>query len=557
MGDVFRERRYLIPFRSLLLPHIFTDTLIIGAGVAGLRAAIEASTHGDVIVLAKDAFDLSSTAWAQGGIAAVLTQDDSFEEHVEDTLSAGAELCDGAVVRKLVEDGPSRIEELISWGMCVDRARDGSIELGREGGHHHHRIVHADGDATGRELARCLLAQVRRRENIRCFDRCFSLDLLSASGSGGRGEPRVLGAITHHPRYGLQIIWARATILASGGAGQVYRETTNPRVTTGDGLAMAWRAGAALSDLEFMQFHPTTLYVAGASRSLITEAVRGDGAFLVDRQGKRFMENYHPMAELAPRDIVSRAIVDHIVRTREVCVFLDLRHLGADQIRSRFPSLVKLLKAFELDASEDLIPVHPAAHYTVGGVLADIDGRTTIPGLYVCGEAASNGVHGANRLASNSLLEGLVFGRRAGQACEEMRESARGPAQIISDIRLSEHGELDLGDVRSSLRSAMWRNVGIERTGAKLADVVDMFDFWGRYTMDKIFDTPDGWEVQNLLTTGLLITRAASWREETRGTHCRLDYPHTATEFRAHAMWSRDSENPSLRPAGEPVKIIG
>jgi L-aspartate oxidase len=560
MFDVFRDRRYLIPFRSLLLPHIFTDTLVIGSGVAGLRAAIEASTHGDVIVLAKDALDLSSTTWAQGGIAVVLGSEDSFDEHVEDTMSAGAGLCETDAVRALVEDAPPRIQELLHWGMRIDRSPDGSPALGREGGHRVHRIVHADGDATGRELTRCMLARARACDNVRLFDQCFVLDLLSADGnggSGGRGEPRVLGAITHHPRYGLQIIWAKATILASGGAGQVFRETSNPRVATGDGLAMAWRAGAALADLEFTQFHPTTLYIAGASRSLITEAVRGEGAHLVDRQGKRFMPAYHPMAELAPRDIVSRAIADHIARTQQACVYLDLRHLGAERIRERFPSLVKLLRGFELDPAQHVIPVHPAAHYTVGGVLTDLDGRTSIPGLYACGETASNGVHGANRLASNSLLEGLVFGRRAGRASEEMRESPRGPAQIISDIRLSDHGELDLNDVRSSLRSAMWRNVGIERSGAKIADVIDMFGFWGRYMLDKIFDTPDGWEVQNLLTVGLLMTRAAAWRTETRGTHCRLDHPDSDDRFLVHAIWTHNADSPTLRPVDESAAVPG
>lgn len=557
MLDVFRERRYLIPFRSLLLPHIFTDTLVIGSGVAGLRAAIEASTHGDVIVLAKDALDLSSTTWAQGGIAVVLAKDDSFDQHIDDTLNAGAGLCDYAAVRALVEDAPQRIAELRHWGMRFDLGADGEPSLGREGGHRLHRIVHTDGDATGRELTRCLLARTRACDNVRLFDRCFVLDLLSADGNatnGGRGEPRVLGAITHHPRYGLQIIWAKATILASGGAGQVYRESSNPKVCTGDGLAMAWRAGAALADLEFTQFHPTTLYIAGAARSLITEAVRGEGAHLVDRQGKRFMPAYHPMAELAPRDIVSRAIADHIARTQQACVYLDLRHLGADRIRERFPSLITLLRTFELDPAKQVIPVHPAAHYTVGGVWTDLEGRTTLPGLYAAGEAASNGVHGANRLASNSLLEGLVFGRRAGRAAAEMRDSPRGPVQIISDIRLSDHGELDLDDVRSSLRSAMWRNVGIERSGAKIADVIDMFAFWGRYMLDKIFDTPDGWEVQNLLTVGLLMTRAAAWRTETRGTHCRLDHPEPSERFHCRAVWSNQSEAPIVNPVSEPAR---
>lgn len=544
------SRRYLIPFRTLLLPHVFTDTLVLGAGVAGLRAAIEAARHGDVIVAAKDALDVSSTAWAQGGIAAALSAEDSSEDHVADTLDAGAGLCEFEAVRTLVAEGPDRIRELVDWGMRLDRDSDGTLVLGREGGHRRSRIVHSDGDATGQELARCLREVIRRLENVRVFERCFALDLLTSESEGGRSDHRVLGAITWHPKFGLQIIWAKATILACGGAGQVYRETTNPRVTTGDGLAMAWRAGAAVADLEFMQFHPTTLYVAGAARALISEAVRGEGARLVDREGRSFMAQYSDKLELAPRDVVSRAIADHLARTRQSHVCLDCRHFKSGQFEARFPGLAEMLRKFDLDPEQDLIPVHPAAHYTIGGVWTDLHGRTALPGLFACGEVACMGLHGANRLASNSLLEGLVYGRRAGAAAAEDRERLGGPVQIISDIRLSEHGELDLADVRSSLRSAMWRNVGIERQGAKLADVVDMFSFWTRYTLDKIFDDPQGWETQNLLTVGSLMTRAAAWREESRGTHFRLDHPQPRGEFLVHAQWRIGREAPSCVPVG-------
>ena len=544
------SRRYLIPFRTLLLPHVFTDTLVIGGGVAGLRAAIEAASRGDVIVAAKESLEVSNTAWAQGGIAAVVADDDRPDDHVADTLDAGAGLCDEAAVRTLVEEGPDCIRELIDWGMRLDRDGAGRIVLGREGGHRRSRIVHTDGDATGRELIRCLRERARTLANVRLFERCFALDLLTAEGEGGRSDHRVLGAITWHPRFGLQIIWAKATILASGGAGQAYRETTNPRVATGDGLAMAWRAGADLADLEFMQFHPTTLYVAGAARSLISEAVRGEGARLVDREGRPFMATYSEMAELAPRDVVSRAIADHLARTRQPHVCLDCRHFAPGRFTERFPGLAAMLAKFDLDPERDLIPVHPAAHYTVGGVWTDLHGRTALPGLLACGEVACTGLHGANRLASNSLLEGLVYGRRAGAAASADRERLGGPVQIISDIRISQHGELDLADVRSSLRSAMWRNVGIERTGGKLADVVDMFDFWGRYTMDKIFDDPGGWETQNLLTVGALMTRAAAWREESRGTHFRLDHPRPSEALRVHARWRMDHDGPRF-PAGD------
>jgi L-aspartate oxidase len=549
MFEVFDQRRYLIPFRSLLLPQIFTDTLVIGSGVAGMRAAIEAAPAGDVILLAKGEVELSNTAWAQGGIAAAIGDDDSVESHVQDTLEAGAGLCDEPAVRATVEDAGRAIEELIAWGMRFDREpRSGAISLGREGGHRRRRIIHADGDASGRELARCLVEKVARHRSIRVFENCFALDLLTTGGANDRGESRVLGVICHHPRYGLQIIWAKATILATGGAGRVYRETTNPRLATGDGLAMAWRAGALAGDVEFMQFHPTALYVAGANRILITEAVRGEGAHLIDRDGRRFMRDHHEMAELAPRDVVSRAIIAQLGRTGGSCVYLDVRHLDQARFAERFPALMSALRAFDLDPAEDPIPVCPCAHYTIGGVWTDLDGRTSLPGLYACGEAACHGLHGANRLASNSLLEGLVFGRRAALAAREMAGARTGPVQIISDIPLSEHGEIDLVDVESSLRSAMWRNVGIERSGGKLDDALDMLHFWGRYTLDKIFDDPSGWETQNLLTVAALMTRAARWRTETRGVHLRLDYPRADDSLRAHATWSAGREQPALRP---------
>ena len=548
--NVFEQRRYLIPFRSLLLPHIITDTLVIGGGVAGARAAIEASRHGSVIVVSKDKLEVSATAAAQGGLAAVMAPGDSFDDHVHDTMLAGAGLCDEPAVRTAIEEAPHAVEQLMKWGMRFDHNEKGEILYGREGGHGRNRILHADGDATGAELARCLAQQLRKCEQLRIFENCFVLDLLTASGNG-RNDSRVLGAITHHPRYGLQLIWAKATILAAGGAGQVYRETTNPKVATGDGLAMAYRAGAVIADVEFMQFHPTTLYIAGATRALITEAVRGEGAYLVDRNARRFMQECHASGELAPRDIVSRAIIDQIARTGEPCVYLDVRHLDQTRFSARFPSLVKLLRGFDLSPATNLIPVRPCAHYSIGGAWTDLDGRTSLPGLYACGESACNGLHGANRLASNSLLDGLVFGRRAGAASAEMMSVPNAPINIISDIRIADTGELDIHDVRQSLRSAMWRNVGIDRTGSKLADAVHMFDFWGRYTLDKIFDEPSGWATQNMLTVAALMTRAAAWRTETRGVHWRLDYPELDPNLAVHALWSIGADEPERRPLAE------
>ena len=544
---LYHDRRHLIPFRSALLPQIFTDVLVVGTGVAGLRTAIEAARHGDVIVLAKEAVDLSNTSWAQGGIAAAIAADDSLESHVVDTLEAGAGLCDPAAVRTLVAEGPRELAQLLEWGMQVDRAADGSPALGLEGGHRHARIVHSDGDATGHELARCLIARTRATRGIRVFDRCFAVDLLRAPDGSGR----ITGALTWHPRFGLQIVWARATVLASGGAGQAYRETTNPKVATGDGVAMAWRAGAALSDLEFFQFHPTALYVAGAGRLLISEAVRGEGAHLVDERGDRFMQGVHPMAELAPRDVVSAAIVRHLAESGGGRVYLDCRHFPAGRFASRFPGLHRMLAGFDLDPARDRIPVTPAAHYMIGGVRTDLDGRTGLPGLWACGEVAATGVHGANRLASNSLLEGLVFGRRVAESVVRDAPGEALPRQVTSEVATGAHGELDLSDIRSSLRSAMWRNVGVERSGDKLADVLTMFEFWGRYGMDEVFDSPEGWEAQNLLTVGSLMTRAALERRESRGTHRRVDAQGPAPGRCGHLDWSIGSDRPALRPAAE------
>ncbi len=551
MHEAFSKRRYLIPFRASLLPQIFTDTLVIGAGVAGLRAAVSAGEGGcEAIVLAKGELGLSNTAWAQGGIAAVIGEGDNIGAHVRDTIEAGAGLCDEAVVREVAGLGGERVRELMSWGMRVDTDARGVGALGLAGGHSGKRIVLAVGDATGRELARVLLERARGTKGVRVFERCFALDLITA----GEGEgASCVGAITHHPRYGLQVIWAKATVLASGGAGALWRETTNPRVATADGVAMAWRAGAGVADMAFMQFHPTALYVAGASRALISEAVRGEGATLVDRSGRRFMVGEHERAELAARDVVSRAIVRHMAREGSSNVWLDAR--GVSGFASRFPGIAKTLEGVGLDATKDLIPVQPAAHYMVGGVAVDSEGRTSVPGLYAVGEASCTGLHGANRLASNSLLEGLVYGAVVGGVSAEMKgttngwgvSGARTPMQVISDIPISDRGDLDLGDVRSSVRSAMWRNVGVERSGAKLRDVVEMVDFWGRYTLDKIFDEPAGWEAQNMLWGAWLAARSALWREESRGCHARTEFVGASEAFAVHDVWRKGIEGVERR----------
>jgi L-aspartate oxidase len=555
------QRRYLIPFKAGQLPQQTADVLVIGGGVAGLRAAIAASETADVLLVTKDSVEQSNTWYAQGGIAAVLQPLDSYEMHVSDTESAGAGLCDDRAVQIVIKEGPQRVLELLSWGANFDKQQGNPYDLAfaREGGHSFARIVHAYGDATGKDVAQTLINAVRTHKNIRVSERSFVIDLITDNG-------RCVGALALI-NHQVTIIWARQTILASGGAGQLYRESTNPRIATADGHAMAWRAGATLQDMEMVQFHPTTLYVAGSSRALITEAVRGEGAYLVDRNGQRFMKDYHPDGELAPRDIVSLAIVQQIRRTRFTHVYLDVRHLEAQKFRSRFPQLAHLLDQFEINPAKDLIPIHPAAHYMIGGVDADEFGQSSLKGLYTVGEASCSGLHGANRLGSNSLLEGLAFGARAGKHAADSAhaESIKFPHSLEHRIPPSTRTELDITDVKSSLRSIMWRNVGIERGGEGLAETLERLAYWGRYVMDKVFDPQSaangvtaGWELQNMLSVCALITTAAHARKESRGVHFRLDFPkRDDANWRVHLLWRRPQETPAAEPvetANEPSR---
>jgi len=514
--------------------------LVLGAGVAGMRAALEASRHGEVILATKAGVEDSNSYLAQGGLAAVMDPDDSVDSHVADTLATGAGLSDETVVRHVISEAPRHIREMQQWGVPFDTA-GGQLSLGREGGHSCSRIVHANGDSTGRALVEVLSERCRQSERIKMFDQCFVIDLVTDPPAGGPAS-RCIGALTFHSRYGLQLILARRTILAAGGAGMLWRETTNPHVTTGDALAMCFRAGVVLGDLEMMQFHPTTLYVAGATRSLISEAVRGEGGKLVDRNGYRFMPDYDPMAELAPRDVVSRAILEHLAKTNGTNVFLDVRHIGAAAFAARFPDINRCCRAFGIDPGADLLPVHPAAHYHVGGAAVDINGRTSLDGLLACGEGACTMLHGANRLASNSLIEALVFGRRCGELAG--RAAAENPAtEVVPRIEWhnppSERTELDLADIRNSLRSVMWRNVGIARRGERLIETIDIVAFWGRYMLDKEFNDPPGWEVQNMLTAAYGISECALRRTETRGVHYREDFPEADDNWRRHQLVRR------------------
>ncbi len=553
MFESLTQRRYLIPFKASRLAQQVADVLVIGGGVAGLRAAIAASQEGaDVLVLTKDTINQSNTWYAQGGIAAVLQPEDSVESHARDTIACGAGLCDEKAVHIVIEEGPQRVLELFSWGAHFDRQAGNPQELsfGLEGGHSFARIVHAYGDATGKELAQTLINNVKSRENIRVSEMSFVIDLLTEGGQCVGALAMVKGEIN--------LIWAKRTILASGGAGQLFRETTNPKIATADGHAMAYRAGATLKDMEMVQFHPTALYVAGASRILITEAVRGEGAHLVDRNGYRFMRDYDPAGELAPRDIVSRAIVHQIRKTNFTHVYLDVRHLPTEPFKERFPQLSQMLGQFDINPARDLIPIQPATHYMIGGVHCDLMGKTSLAGLYAVGEAGCSGLHGANRLASNSLLEGLAFGARAGADAARWAVSneVKFPHQLEHRIAPSTKTELDLTDVKSSLRSIMWRNAAIERNGDRLAETREIIAFWSRYVMDKTFAPADmgeeaipGWELQNMLTVCFLITTAAYTRTESRGAHYRVDYPDRDDEhWRLHLLWRKPMETAIPEP---------
>lgn len=512
--------RYLVPFHPKRLPHFFTDVLIIGGGLAGLRAAIAVDRKQSVLLVTKDSLKQSSSNYAQGGIAGVLDPLDRFEDHVQDTLTAGGTLCNRKIVELVVQQAPECIRELISWGTQFDQD-SGELMLGREGGHSRHRIVHALGDATGREIMRAVIEWVGRLRNVSIRENTFTLDLLTQDNV-------CRGALVADQNGQKTLVWAKQTILCTGGTGQTYRESTNPAVSTGDGHALAFRAGAELRDMEFMQFHPTVLYIAGSSRSLITEAVRGEGAYLVDRDGHRFMPAYDERAELAPRDIVSQAIVSEMEKTRHPCVYLDLSHLEPSFIKSRFPGISAMCAKFGIDVTHDLIPVRPGAHYMIGGVTVDACGRTTLPGLLAAGEVTSSGLHGANRLASNSLLESLVYGSCAGQraSAEAARTNDTFQALPLENPAIEEPEDLlDVADISNSLKSLMWRSAGVRRSRASLSEARDTIGNWCRYVLNRQFEDSRGWELQNMLTLARVMVQAALQREESRGVHSRTDFP--------------------------------
>lgn len=513
--------RYLVAIDPKRMGHYFTDVLVIGGGLAGMRAAQEIDPSLRTMILTKDKVEESNSAYAQGGIASVWDPEDRFDNHIQDTLVAGCDLCDLRTVEMVVREAPERVAELIRWGTRFDQL-DGALVLGREGGHSHQRIIHALGDATGKEIMRAMIQHTRSLSNIEICEEAYTIDLLTY-------DDRCCGAIVSIQQRAPVLIWAKQTILCTGGCGQVFRESTNPRVATGDGHAIAFRAGALMRDMEFMQFHPTVLYIAGSSRTLITEAVRGEGAYLVDSNGYRFMEDYDPRLELAPRDVVSKSIVAQMEKTQSACVYLTLAHLDAHYVRQRFPGIAKVCQSFGLDITKDAIPVRPGAHYMIGGALVDEQARTSLPGLWAAGEVTSSGLHGANRLASNSLLEGLVYGALAGRHASDA--ALQDPTVSLSvlpiqnQMQVADPQEIDLADIRNSVRSLMWRHVGVQRTEQKLEEALQQLNRYSSYVLSHQPGGMEGWELQNMLTVSLMMAQAALARTESRGVHLRTDYP--------------------------------
>jgi len=540
-GPYFRnvssmQRRYLATFRVSRIPHRFTDVLIIGSGAAGLSAALSASQDPDleVLVLAKKALHESATRWAQGGIAAVIEPDrtgDSTDQHIEDSLAGAPGLADRASVERTIVDGVERVRELIGLGAEFDRNPDGELDMTREGAHTVPRILHR-GDTTGQEIARALVGAVSERPNVLCLPDTYAVDLLTSDDASSGGN-RVQGVLVWSANGELEAIWARQTILATGGAGRLYRETTNPGVATGDGLAMAFRAGAEIQDLEFVQFHPTTLYIAGADRFLMTEAIRGEGGVLRDGSGNAFMTRFHEMADLAPRDVVSRAILRVMGETGENRVWLDLSAIDKDRICERFPRILEICRGFGIDILSQPIPVRPSAHYTIGGLATDLDARTNVAGLFAAGEVACTMLHGANRLGSNSLLEGLVFGHRAGIGAAAAAKATAMPSPEATREQATVRDRPDsladyafnLDDLSTSLKSLMWYRVGVERDGEGLRQALEQIRSWMRYPLGSDFRDPRSWSLQNMLQTSYLMTLCALRREESRGVHYRPDFP--------------------------------
>jgi L-aspartate oxidase len=511
-----------------------TDYLVIGSGIAGLNFALLAAEHGRVVVITKKQPDDTNTNWAQGGVAAALSPADSFEQHIQDTLTAGDGLCDRDVVEMCVAEGPAQVQRLLDVGVRLARGPDGELDLGREGAHTHHRVVHWQ-DMTGREIQRALLEAVQRDSRITVLHDHIAVDLLSMAKYGG--DPACFGAyILDRARGEVRTILARATVLATGGTGKVYVYTSNPDVATGDGVAMAYRLGAACCDLEFVQFHPTVLYHPHARNFLLTEAMRGEGGVLRLATGETFMEHYHPMKSLASRDIVARAIDNELKKSGADAVLLDMTQLDADFVRSRFPNIYQRCLGLGIDITRQPIPVVPAAHYMCGGVKTDRDARTTIGGLYAIGECAFTGLHGANRLASNSLLEGMVYSSRAAAA---VRDAPRLRPSVVAPW--SSGNATDSNDAIvvtlnwDEIRRFMWSYLGIVRSDKRIERARRRIEILRDEIREYYIDfkiTSDLIELRNLALVAHLIIESARRRKESRGLHATLDYPGKLPEAR-------------------------
>lgn len=514
-----------------------TDFIVIGSGVAGLRSAIEiAETGANVTVLTKDKTSESNTEYAQGGVAVVLSDDDNAELHEDDTLVAGAGLCDEKAVKTLVNEGTKYITELIEWGTEFDR-EGGKLVFTREAAHSRRRILHARGDSTGAEFVRSLVNRAKHEKTINLTPFAATESLIV--NDGRCVGVRFLDPILRAPRE----IYANGVVMCTGGAGQLYQHTTNPPVATGDGMAMAYFAGAEMADMEFVQFHPTALNLENAPRFLLSEAMRGEGGLLKNEYGERFMSRYDERLELAPRDIVSRSIVAEMRRTGTRTVFLDMTAMDEKFLKERFPKIYETCRHFGLNIATDLLPVSPASHYSMGGIRTDLWGRSTLPGLYAAGEVTCTGVHGANRLASNSLLEGLVFGARAGEAAVGDSPKSQVPSPKLRTEGLK---TLDIGlgtavstAVKKRVKRVMWERVGILRDRASLLRALTEFD--------QIAAAHLSTSSRNFVTLANLIATAALWREESRGGHYRTDFPEQREKWRAHSIQQRDAEISSSR----------
>lgn len=526
--------QYLIDFELNDLPVVETDVIVIGSGIAGLYTAIMASATQNVLLITKKSLLESNTRYAQGGIAAVTAEDDSPAYHRQDTLLAGAGLCSSAAVDVLVNEGPVGVQELIRLGTMFD-VENGELALTQEGAHSHRRILHANGDATGYEIVRALSIQVEMLHNIEVWDDHFVIDLITEQGE-------CHGALVQMPDGKRVFVRGRATVMCSGGAGQLYRYTTNPEVATADGVAMAYRAGAEIRDMEFIQFHPTALSYPGAPRFLISEAVRGEGAVLRNIRGERFMPKYHDLLELAPRDIVARAIVSEMEATGSTFVYLDITHESSEMVRHRFPTIYETCMQYGLDLSSDWIPVSPAAHYMMGGIKTNLHGESSVKRLFACGEVSSTGVHGANRLASNSLSEAIVYGSRIVERIKSLPEPSGDPLHVSFHLGRKDAPSQAMVEKRLKLQKVMVRYAGLRRNRDTLLRAAEEL---GRQLplFQSVLSKREEYEFANMLTASLLVVQGALGREESRGAHYREDFPErNDSVWQKHIVHTRDQE---------------